>query len=76
MILTLLDVQTAFPGFTVDTQSSSYEDNDQAAEGSIDPVDVGADLAALGRIDGYKVDFTDLADDLGPSVSSLVDLYD
>ena len=76
MILSLPDVQTAFPGFTVDTQSSGYEGNDQAAEGSIDPADTGADLTALGRIDGYKVDFTDLADDLGASMSSLVDLFD
>ena len=76
MILSLPDAQTAFPVFKVDTQSSGYEDNDQAAEGSIDPADTGASLAASGRIVGGKVDFTDLENDLSPSVSSSVDLFD
>ena len=76
MILALTDVANAFPGFAADISSSGYEDNDQAAENSIDPAATGSGLAARGRIVGYKVDFTDLGDALGPTVSSLVDLLD
>ena len=75
LILPLSDVQEAFPGFQVDINSSGYEDNAAAAEGSIDPQDTGADLAARGRIVGYNVDFTDPNDAIGVGVSSSVDLF-
>ena len=60
-VLTPEQVQAEFPGLPLDTEDTGFQDNDAAAEDSLDPNDTGRDLAARGRLDGYHSSFFDSA---------------
>ena len=59
IVLTPDQVQAEFPGLPLDSEDTGYQDNEAAAEDSLDPEDSGLDLAARGRLDGYEVSFLD-----------------
>ena len=67
MVLTADQVQAEFPGLPLDSEDSGYEDNEAAAEDSLDPDDSGPDLAVRGRLDGYQAVFLDAAGLFGGS---------
>ena len=73
MVLTETDILAEFPGADTDSEGGEYQDNEQAAEGTIDPDDTAEDLALLGRLDGFTVEFA-RGETLGGGVS--VDLFD
>ena len=84
MVLSQTDIKAEFPLLELDMEESGYQDNDDAAEATVNPDDTGADLAAMGRLDGYVLSYFDLealfVDD--PSVarpfalSASVDLFE
>ena len=61
IVLTPAQVQAEFPGLPLDSEDTGYQDNEAAAEASLDPDDTGLDLAARGRLDGYQGAFFDYA---------------
>ena len=61
IVLTPAQVQAEFPGLPLDSEDTGYQDNEAAAEASLDPDDTGLDLAARGRLDGYQGSFFDYA---------------
>ena len=61
MVLGQAAVEAEFPGLQLNAQASGYRDNEVAAVSSINPDDTAASLAALGRLDGYTLDFSDPA---------------
>ena len=61
IVLTTAQVQAEFPGLPLDTDDTGYQDNEAAAEDSLDPDDTGLELAARGRLDGYQASFFDSA---------------
>ena len=61
MVLTQPDIESEFPALRATVQDSPYRDNEAAAATSINPDDTALDLAALGRLDGYTLEFSDPA---------------
>ena len=59
IVLTPAQVQAELPGLPLDTEDTGFQDNEAAAEASLDPDDTGFDLAARGRLDGYQASFFD-----------------
>ena len=73
MVLTETDIVAEFPGADTDSEGGEYQDNEQAAEDTIDPDDTAENLAFLGRLDGFTVEFA-RGETLGGGAS--VDLFD
>ena len=61
MVLTTAQVQAEFPGLPLDSDDTGYRDYEASAVDSLDPDDTGLDLAARGRLDGYRASFFDSA---------------
>jgi hypothetical protein len=59
MVLDQSDIDVEFPGLPLDSKEIGYRDNEDAARDTINPDDTAADLAAGGRLDGYKHSFFD-----------------
>ncbi len=59
MVLTEEQVNFFFPQVKLDVEGSGYEDNEAAAEDTIDPADTAEVIASRGRIDGYQHDLED-----------------
>ena len=57
-MLTQEDIDTEFPSLTFDPDESGSIDNAEAAEGTFNPEDTEADIAAAGRITGYGHGFS------------------
>ena len=55
IVLTLAQVQAEFPRLPLDPDGTSYQDNEAAADNSLDPDDTGPDLAARGHLDQTTV---------------------
>jgi hypothetical protein len=68
-VLTLAQVQAEFPALPLDPDATGYQDNEAAANNSLDPDDSGPDLAARGRLDGYQASFFDPVSIFGGSSS-------
>lgn len=69
IVLTTAQVQAEFPGLPLDSDDTGYRDNEASAVDSLDPDDTGIDLAARGRLDGYRASFFDSAALFGGSSS-------
>ncbi len=76
MVLTQPEVAAEFPASQLDDAERGYQDGRAAANDTIDPADGPEDLAAQGRLDGYRHRFTDPTVLFGPEVLSTVDLFD
>ena len=69
IVLTMDQVQAEFPSLPFDPDGTGYQDNEAAADNSLDPDDTGPDLAARGRLDGYQTTFFDSVGIFGGSSS-------
>lgn len=58
MMLAQPDIESEYPGLSLDFDNSGYQDNEASADGTIDPDDTASDLAARGRLDGYALEFS------------------
>ena len=74
MVLTQSDIAKRFPTLEQDPGTSAFRDNEAAADETIDPEDTADDLAAQGRLDGYRVDFSDPGALF--AINASVDLFD
>ena len=60
MVLVKDEVGAEFPSTELDPEESGYQDNEAAADRTVDPGDTAQDIAAGGRLDGYAHSFLDL----------------
>ena len=70
MVLPEQEIKAEFPDLTLDADESGYQDNEKAADDTIDPSDTAAELAALGRLDGYALGLLNPQALLGGETSS------
>ena len=84
IVLTQTDIHAEFANLQPDPGGSGYQDNDAAAQGTIDPDDTALDLASQGRLDGYAANFFEFEALFGAEdaiirpfqTTSQVDLFD
>ena len=59
LVLVEEDIESRFPTLVLDPAATGFKDNESIANGALLPNDDADDLAALGRLDGYSVEFPD-----------------
>ena len=74
MVIVEADVESALPGLGLFDFFSGFVGSDELANGTLDPEDTGADIAARGRLDGFSSEFKEPTGI--NSVSASADLFE